>query len=164
MAYARQYQIWSKLQRDIYALFSPDINIQLHTVAYPMRSQRGHSNLPRYWITLDKEIIWDYPKDFKDMPFGTTDDYLENRSWCHGSLKDIYPYGWEEPTISDCIREYINTPKEELLTKSFEYDRWGLTDLLKAADRRFGKRKLLYLKLLKNEKVNKIINARLGNK
>jgi len=30
-----------------------------------MRSQNGGStDLPRYWITLDKNVIWDYPKDF----------------------------------------------------------------------------------------------------
>ena len=29
-----------------------------------MSSQYGSTDLPRYWITLDGEIIFDYPKQF----------------------------------------------------------------------------------------------------
>ncbi len=47
---------WSKLQREIYDLLTPTINLQIHCTRYPMRSQNGGStDLPRYWITLDKK-------------------------------------------------------------------------------------------------------------
>jgi hypothetical protein len=114
---------WSKLKREIYGLFSPDIDIQFHAVAYRMNSRRGHTNLARYWITLGKEIIWDYPKDFKNKAVGDARSYLENGYTQRFLLRHIYPHGWETPTVSDVIREYIETPKEELLAKSFEHDR-----------------------------------------
>ena len=55
---------WSKLQREIYKITADNINFQIHCVAYRMDSQMGSTNLPRYWITLDKETIFDYPKQF----------------------------------------------------------------------------------------------------
>jgi hypothetical protein len=55
---------WSKLQKQIYNLLLPKLGLQIHCAAYPMRSQCGSTDLGRYWITLGREIIWDYPKDF----------------------------------------------------------------------------------------------------
>jgi hypothetical protein len=126
-----------------------------------MNSQWGDKNLPRYWITLGKEIIRDYPKDFKNKTMADARSCLEDSRINRFLLRDLYPHSREAPTVSDVIREYIETPKEELLTKSFEHDRWGLTDILRAADRRIGKRRLLALKLLHNTAVTKIIDARL---
>jgi hypothetical protein len=40
------------------------------------------------------------------------------------------------------LREYIDTPKELIFEKHFTADNWGLTDILKAADRRLGRGKL----------------------
>ena len=59
-----QKKPWSKLQRELYDLVSDSIDFQIHCVAYRMDSAYGSTNLPRYWITLNKEIIWDYPKQF----------------------------------------------------------------------------------------------------
>ncbi len=144
---------WSKLQRELYKLIADDINFQLHCIAYPMRSQYGSSSLPRYYITLNKEIIWDYPKDFT-LKDGTVGNYT-------GESKD-YPYNTDVPDISHLIREYIDTPKEEIYSKSFENDKWGLTNILKSADRRIGKRHLLDLsEKIKNRKAHKIIELRL---
>ena len=124
---------WSKLQKDLYLLISPDIEFQIHCVSYPMRSQNGSESLPRYWITLGKEIIWDYPKDFLSK---------EKK----GNYKDPengnYPYVNEASDISNLIREYIDTPKNDLLDKVFENDKWGLTDIFKAADRRISAKRL----------------------
>jgi hypothetical protein len=41
------------------------------------------------------------------------------------------------------LREYINTPVEALSRKRFEKDLWRLTAILKAADRRLGREKLV---------------------
>jgi hypothetical protein len=152
---------WSKLQRELYALFAPDLKIQVQSIAYRMKSQRGCTRLARHWITLGKEIIWDYPKDFKNKAVDNARDYLENGFVYADLLRDLYPHGWESPTVADVLREYIDTPKEELFCKSFENDRWGLTDILRAADRRIGKRRLADLKLLNNPAVDKIVEARL---
>lgn len=125
---------WSKLQKRLYDLISPEIDLQVHCDVYRMQSQYGHTGLPRYWITLDKEIIWDYPKMLSKTPqLGQTP-----LKW--------YPYGTDIPSISDLLREYIDTPAEELLEKEFVNDHWGLTNILKVADRRVGRRRLQLLK------------------
>jgi hypothetical protein len=70
---------WSKLQKRLYKFISDDIDFQIHCVVYPMKSNYGKTGLPRYFITLDKNIIWDYPADFIKA------DSLENN-------EAIYPY------------------------------------------------------------------------
>ena len=144
---------WSKLQRDLYKLVDKDVNFQIHCVAYRMDSQYGRTNLPRYWITLGKETLWDYPKDFI-KEFGTK-NYMDQK--IHS-----YPYNSDVPDISDLLREYIGTPKETIFEKHFENDKWGLTNILKSVDRRIGKRRLEELKSkTHNIAANKIIEERL---
>jgi hypothetical protein len=122
-----------------------------------MDSQRGTSDLPRYWITLNKETIWDYPKYFLNQSMG--DSY----SGRHLTLINTYPYGSDISDISKLLNEYIDTPKEELLNKHFENDKWGLINILKAADRRIGERRLSELKRkMYNKAARKIINARIN--
>lgn len=50
---------WSKLQTALYRIIDPKVGFQIHCVAYPMRSKTGYadSTVPRYWITIRKEII-----------------------------------------------------------------------------------------------------------
>jgi hypothetical protein len=144
---------WSKLQRDLYNIIYGKLKFQIHCVAYRMDSQCGSTNLPRYWITLGDETIWDYPKDFvKD---GGTKNYADR-------IAREYPYNSDVPDISDLLREYIETPTEIIYGKHFENDKWGLINILKAADRRIGKRRLNELKSkTHNAAANKIIEERL---
>ncbi|MCG8565709.1 MAG: hypothetical protein MI747_11580 [Desulfobacterales bacterium] len=143
---------WSKLQKQLYDLRSSEINFQIHCSVYRMKSQRGNTDIPRYWITLDKEIIWDYPRDFMDQPPSATRKDPRN-----------YPHENDISDISALFREYIDTPKSKLLDKNFENDHWGLMDILRAADRRFGARRLRTLKeKLKSRAALKIINRRLA--
>lgn len=159
---------WSKLQKQLYLLIAPNLDFQIYCNAYRMKSQRGTTSLPRYWIVLNKEIIFDYPKDFLSnliqregsrelRPTGTS-------TWLLNSdlpVKDLYPYYTEVQDISCVIREYIDTPVNELFDKIFENDKWGLTDILKAADKRLGKKKLMQIKQeTKSKNVLKVIIAR----
>ena len=107
---------WSKLQAEVEDLFSPGHKAKIHCSVYRMKSQRGNTNLPRYWITVNGNIIWDYPKN--------TIDNTE------------YPYITDISEISNLLREYIDTPRDVLKKKIFKNDRWGLTSILKALDRR----------------------------
>ena len=137
---------WSKLQREIYKLLSPELKLQIHCTAYRMASQSGSADLPRYWITLDKEVIWDYPKDFLPQP---------------GPARTPYPYETDISAISALLREYIDTPKNVLPEKHFTDDAWGITDILKAADRRLGKEKLRVLRAgIENGAAIKVMNRR----
>ncbi len=140
---------WSKLQKEFYLLRAGGLDFQLQCRAYRMDSQMGSTNCPRYWITLGKEIIWDYPKDF----IGKT----------HPNRAKWYPYQTDIPDISNLIREYIDTPKNEIISKKFEKDFWGLINILRAADKRIGARRLPEMKKKTgNKAARKIIDARLN--
>jgi hypothetical protein len=143
---------WSKLQRDIYNLIDSTVNFQIHCAVYRMQSERGNTDLPRYWITLDQEIIWDYPKQFIDRP-------------TKNGIVSGYPYSTDISDISDLIREYIETPFDQIMTKHFENDHWGLINILRAADRRIGQRRLpLLRRKTHNQAALKIIEHRLAAK
>ena len=125
---------WSKLQKEFYLLRAEGLDFQLQCRKYRMDSQMGSTDCPRYWITLGKEIIWDYPRDF----VGANHPGRADIKW--------YPYGNDIPDISNLIREYIDTPKDEILSKEFTNDHWGLINILRAADKRIGIRRLPDLK------------------
>ena len=116
---------WSKLQKSLYSIVSDKVDFQIHCSVYRMQSQWGCTDLPRYWITVGKDIVFDYPKQF------TNNDEIKK-----------YPYETQISAISDCIREYIDCPVNLLPEKKFENDLWGLTDILKAVDKRLGKERL----------------------
>ena len=148
---------WSSLQRELYKIVDESIDFQIHLSMYRMDSQYGSTELPRYWITLGKEIIFDYPKQF--VCFENGHCFIKNLK----GNKMRYPYQTDISDISDLIREYIDTPRSELLSKHFENDCWGLSNILKAADRRLGKRRLEALKRkTSNQAARKIIEKRSG--
>lgn len=148
---------WSKLQKELYLIIDPRIDFQVHCAVYPMDSQRGSTGLPRYWITLGKDIIFDYPKQFVNA-----EGQIENLS--PREKRIAYPYnGSDIVGISDLIRAYIDTPVDELMTKHFEQDYWGFANILRAADRRIGTRRLETLRKRKgNLAAQKVIAARQG--
>lgn len=150
---------WSKLQREIYKLIDSRIGIQIHCSVYRMDSRWGGTDLPRYWITLGKEIIFDYPKDFLDKKLPERGLII---SCSHNeTVEELYPYVTEISLISDIIREYIDTPLADLLSHDFEADDLGITDILKASDRRIGKRRRAeFFKDTDNEAVKKILRVR----
>ena len=150
---------WSKLQKEIYNLLDDSIDIQIHCGVYRMNSQLGSTDLPRYWITLEKDIIFDYPKQFLDNKLS---DYGRSRPRpAYQTVENMYPYITDIGTISNIIRDYIDTPISSLLYCQFEYDEWGITDILKAADRRIGKNRLLeYFQESENDAAKKVLTAR----
>lgn len=123
---------WSKLQQQVIALFDPRLNLQLHCRLVRMNTQRGSSNLPRYWLSLNKQTIWAYPDDFA-LPGGGTRSY-------HSAQIRGYPHSTDISAISELLRDYIDTPRTELISKHFVADEWGLITILRAADKRIGVR------------------------
>ena len=51
---------WSKLKKELVKLWDDSINLDIHQSVYRMDSERGSTDLPRYFITLNKEIIFDF--------------------------------------------------------------------------------------------------------
>ena len=145
---------WSKLQKELYNLIVPGIRFQIHCAVYPMRNQYGGgTNIPRYWITLGRETIFDYPRQFM-----VGDGKVQDLS---GEINNQWPYTTDISDISRLIREYIDTPKEELMTKVFVGDVWGLVDIFRAADKRIGRGQLMALKEKTEDAiVHKVIEAR----
>nr|WP_314748096.1 hypothetical protein [uncultured Campylobacter sp.] len=148
---------WSKLAKQLYELVDESIDFKLHCTVYRMQSRRGGTDLPRYFITLAGEIIFDYPKDFA-LKDGRIKSLAQG-----GALAKFYPYDSGISDIGELIREYIDTPKDELFKKHFDADEWGLANILKAADKRIGKRGLQILaKNKKNQAMQKVVQARLN--
>lgn len=88
---------------------------------------------------------------------GTCECFIDNDV----TIKELYPYTTEIQDISELLREYIDTPVHALFDKVFISDKWGLTDILKAADKRIGKRRVAGLqKNNKKEAIQKIVKAR----
>jgi hypothetical protein len=130
---------WSKLQREIYKLLVEGLDLQIQCRAYRMpESWSTTPQIPRFWITLGEDIIFDIPKN-------------ANYQQKHQMYDHI-------PNISNLIREYIDSPVDGLATKVFAKDTFGVTDILKAADRRIGRRQ--WDKLPQTEVVKKILEAR----
>ena len=134
---------WSKLQKSLYLIVADNVDFQIHCSVYRMKSQRGSTDIPRYWITIGKDIIFDYPKQFLN------DKGNEN-----------YPYVTQISDISDLIRQYIDCQVNLLPEKHFENDLWGLTDILKAVDKRLGKGKLNAYFASSNTVIKDIIKKR----
>ncbi len=155
---------FSRLKKAIEALFEPSLKMEFCCTSYPLRGQQGrHNSVPRFYVKLGKEIIWDYPKDFeaKDIHFGLWADY--NR-------------------ISELVQEYIDTRVDKLMKKKFKLEKQRyinqylgtnfqetieidlrLTELFKAADRRLGKRKLLNWAIKERKLgIDKILCKRFG--
>jgi hypothetical protein len=147
---------FSKLKKQIESLFDSNLKMTFNCTSYAI----GHHNaIPRFYVRLGKDTIWDFPKDIvvKDLDF----------HWWSNDL-----------TINDLVREYIDTPVDKLLSIVFEnetakmtnYDDYSviefnlnLTPLFIAADRRLGKEKLLaWAADISNPNVNKILDLRFG--
>ena len=156
-----QTRPFSKLKKNIESLFDEKLKMQFCCIVYPMRSQRGSTSMPRYYVKLGKEIIWDFPKDFK--------------------YKEMDIYQWSENNdLCNLVRDYIDTPLEKLLNKKFKQDTFKITvqylqertqenvvlefrlaELFKASDRRLGKEKLLkWATKINNPNVDRILEIR----
>ena len=111
---------WSTLQSALYRVIEPKIGFQIHCCTYDIGQCIP---LPRFWVTIGKQIIWDFPKNFMD----------ENE-------EEWYFYD-EAKKLSCLIKEYVDCPVNELLTHEFN-DRFKLIPILHVCDRRIGKRRL----------------------
>ena len=138
---------WSKLQKALYNVVTDKVDFQIHCSVYRMASERGSINLPRYWITIGGVIIFDYPKQFIDK----------------ACTKD-YPYDTQISDISNCIREYVDCPIDLLPNKIFDNDKWDITDIFKAVDRRLGRERLKVYFSSPNPTIKIILDKRFGDK
>jgi len=132
---------FSRLQKLIQNIWCERLPLQLHCSSY---RREGASDIGRYWITLDKDIIWQAPGDYYKV--------LD---------KDALDHTATEVTI--VLREYLDCPREELLTREFAADQFGLVDVMRAADRRIGLKKLSHLlERHETDPARKVLEARMA--
>lgn len=143
---------WSKLQKQIHNLVDPDISLKVLCTNVTGASGNGPLNrLGIFQVRLDKSVIWNFPKAF------VTPD-------------TVYPDGGDCFSVSvshinDLIRNYLDTPKDALPEKTFDNDLFGITDILKAADRRLGRRRLLtWFSDTAGDAVTAILEKRFGKR
>ena len=123
--------MWSKLQKQLYNLMDMSTGFQIHCSVYKTKSAwtagyNNHSFISLYGLYLEKESLVDI-KRFQINDNNTIKDRMfwpENYTW-----------------VSDVIREYINTPKEKLLTLNIAQDKYDLVKTLRKFDRRLAKTK-----------------------
>ncbi|HIT95602.1 MAG TPA: hypothetical protein IAC45_00795 [Candidatus Aphodousia faecavium] len=108
-------------------MLDPALNLQIHCTLYRIMGHGGMQEFPRYFVTLNGKIIFDWPKDY---PLG------ENSGTPKMDYEHLF-FG-RASHISDAITDYLNAnaQKQMILT-----DPWGITDIIRAADRRIGCRR-----------------------
>ncbi len=151
---------WSKLKKEIESLFEPGLRLDLHCVDVNKSIDAKNGNLGEGLsmlslgnsrVNLNQETIWNFPKDFKEPNF---EKWPEENPWKYSVTE-----------INVLIRDYIDTPKDKLLSQEFENDLFGLTKILLAADRRISIKKLLgYFKQNPDEYGLRVLNQRASNK
>ena len=115
---------WSQLKGLLEALWDENLDLKMHCTVH-----RGPDGLAigRYWIVFKGQTIWEEPRDVASFLKAGRGNSVATE-------------------ITAVLRQYLDTPKDELLSAAFPGDRWGLTEVLLAADRRIGKRRLVELK------------------
>ncbi|RYD39760.1 MAG: hypothetical protein EOP83_36285 [Verrucomicrobiaceae bacterium] len=134
---------WSKTKRDIESLFADGLDLQIHANVYTHGSGPSQQQLPRHYAVLDGTIIWDFPHDYLASVNPDADRVIPY---------PLYPY-WKglgnKSDPASIFRDYIDTPRDELLTREIEHDDHDLGDILRAADRRIGRTRLFAWALVK---------------
>jgi hypothetical protein len=122
---------WSKLRSPVEDLFADGLRLGIHcTVIRTTRANDGSlvNVLGTFTVRLNGKAIWDFPKQF--VTYWTA--YPDGGNHYSYSVSDL----------NGLLREYLDTPKADLPEKKFVRDHFGLTDILKAADRRLGLERL----------------------
>jgi hypothetical protein len=118
---------WSKLRSPVESLFVDGLRLGIQcSEIRPTWNNEGSlvEVLGTFTVRLNKTVIWDFPKQFVTYWTGYPDGGNQ--------------YSYSVSDINGLLREYLDTPKAALPAKQFERDYFGITDILKAADRRLG--------------------------
>lgn len=142
---------WSKLKKLIEDLFAPGLPLQIHCTAIRTTPDNEGSLaevLGVFKVCLAKNVIWNFPRQFV------------NEETVYPDGGNQYSFGVRD--LNELLRDYLDTPKNILLKKEFSRDFFGLTNILKAADRRLGLERLeLHFKDCEQESLRNVLSTRL---
>lgn len=137
--------MWSQLQRKLYEIIDPKLNLQVHCARHRGNGRTCIHSIPRFWVTLNGEVIFDCLHEVM---------FLHRCSIVGHSFR---PYDTDSADICGAVIRYVNAPVSELTKLR---DRWGLFDILVAADRRVGRRRWPELYRNRSEAARKVLIAR----
>jgi hypothetical protein len=151
---------WSKFKKRIESFWAENLDMVVHCTAYTYHTNHSSYEIPRYWIVLNGEMIWDFPGVFVR---GYGGGYGRGKST--DRLPSIQYWLSTEAFASQVMEQYMDCPVANLFD-TLKYDEWELGDILRAADRRIGKKRLLeWGKTLHEENpARKVLAARFGAK
>lgn len=141
---------WNQLQKRLKNIIDSKLNLKFNNSPLRKKTSWREITIRFFQVLLDDEIIWQFPKD-TDQP--------KDMDFCIGQYKiDKYNYGKIEFPIMSIIK-YLNLPKDQLIDYQ---DNAGLSDILKACDKRIGYNRLKNLPL--SQAGQKIFNKRFEHK
>jgi hypothetical protein len=120
------------MQRVMESLWADSLKGRLtcETIWYPADGCPGE----RMILRLDGEVIWDYPMQF----YG---DSANPPRYGAAIFKSYGSWYYDPPT--KIVGRYIDTPRDELFLP-MKQDDYLLGDILRAADRRIGYKRLIW--------------------
>lgn len=132
---------WSKLERRLRELPDPALDLRFRFTAYRyavIETPHPSELTCKFWITHGRRTLWSVPRDRHP---GKDDS-------------DIGFYGRRSPGwLVELAAEYLQQPRSGLIGWQPEWEGWGLVDILKACDRRIGKRQWPLLRAMLREPV-----------
>jgi hypothetical protein len=132
---------WSKLERRLRDVPDPALDLRFRFTAYRqdvIETPHWSEAACKFWITQGRRTLWVVPRD---RHAGETDG-------------DIGVYGRRSPGwLVELGVEYLKLPRTRLIDWQPEWAGWGLVDILKASDRRIGRRQWKRLRDRLNEPV-----------
>jgi len=122
---------WSKLKAQLAQVLVEDLNLRFQCT----KIRKNHRNeealattLGVFTVHLGKLLLWDFPKQFVTVETTYPDGYKY--------------YSYTVSDLNQLLRDYLDTPRDHLLTREFGHDYFGLCHLLRAADRRLSQQRL----------------------
>lgn len=135
---------WTTLKDRLKDIFAEDLNLEIQQKYMHKRTVHrdkkfwGNSDFNVQFVTvlLNRQNIWWFPKDSKvecyPNPYSSTIIKTAEGIW-----------DWNFSNVKGIIIKYLDLPKERLLTEDYSWDFCGITEILRAADRRIGYKRLL---------------------
>jgi hypothetical protein len=130
---------WSKLEVRLRRLADPALGFRVRFTRYraeKMPYAHPYEESTRIWITLGKDTIWSVPRD---MHSGSDTVGI-----------DLYSRRGPEWLV-ELAAQYLDVPRDRLIEWTPDWMGWGLVDLLKASDRRIGRRQWARLRSVLTE-------------
>ena len=124
---------WTARKKRTEALWVDGLKMVIHANAYRHSTSHSWYDLERWYVVLNGEIIWDFPAPFVVW---TVKGETQTR------LPSLPYYGGSDCNQAQVMDAYSDRPLVDIF-EPIEKDHWELGDILRAADRRLGKARLL---------------------